>query len=103
MTPTEKLRYKKMADFGFGPIVMKKTKVCVNCGQMAKRRGKVCPVCGMKLPRETLFDRYKRQHISCAKCSTVLASDSRYCPHCGKAVLKANQKINQIFPQEEEK
>ena len=28
MSPTEKLRYRNMEDYGFGPNVMKKTKVC---------------------------------------------------------------------------
>ena len=88
MSPTEKVKYKNMADFGFGPIVMKKTKVCKNCGHMVKGRFTNCPECGEKLPKETLFDRYKKQHLNCPECDTVLASDSLYCPNCGKPVLK---------------
>ena len=83
MSPAEKLRYQNMAAFGFGPLVMMRTRVCANCARMVEGRGRNCPGCGEKLPRETLFDRYKRRHISCPDCGTVLAADSRYCPHCG--------------------
>ena len=48
MSPTEKLRYRNMEDFGFGPNVMKKTKVCARCGKMVKANAKTCPECGEK-------------------------------------------------------
>lgn len=85
---TQKLRFKNLERFGFGPNVMKKNKVCPRCGRLAGARLRICPDCNEKLSSETLFDRYKRRHISCAACDTVLASDSRYCPHCGKPVMK---------------
>jgi len=88
MSPTEIQRYKNMEDFGYGPNVMKKTKVCAKCGQMVKANAVVCPECGERLSRETLFDRYKRQHQCCPDCDTVLAPDSHYCPNCGKQVLR---------------
>ena len=88
MSPTEKLRYKNLADFGFGPNVMKKNKVCAKCGQMVKGRARKCPACGDRMPAETLFDSYKKQHACCPGCDTVLAADSQYCPNCGKPVLK---------------
>ncbi len=86
MSPTEKLRYRNMEDFGFGPNVMKKTKVCTRCGRMVKANARTCPDCGEKLSRETLFDQYKRQHPCCPDCDTVLTNDAKYCPHCGHPI-----------------
>ena len=88
MSPTEILRYKNMEDFGYGPNVMKKTKVCARCGKTVKANTVVCPECGERLSGETLFDRYKRRHQCCHECDTVLAPGSRYCPNCGKQVLQ---------------
>lgn len=86
MSPAEKLRYSNMERFGFGPNVMKKTKVCARCGKIVKGRTFSCPDCGERL-RETLFDRYKRKHTSCSKCDTVLAPGSLFCPNCGTRIL----------------
>lgn len=88
MSPTEIQRYKNMEDFGYGPNVMKKTKVCTKCGKMVKANAVACPECGERLSGETLFDRYKRRHQCCPECDTVLAPGSRYCPNCGKQVLQ---------------
>ena len=87
MSPTEILRYKNMEDFGYGPNVMKKNKVCTQCGKMVKANAVACPECGERLSGETLFDRYKRRHQCCPECDTVLAPGSRYCPNCGKHIL----------------
>ena len=84
---TQKARLKNLEDFGFGPNVMKKTKVCTKCGQTIKASASYCPECGERLPPETLFDRYKKQHKCCPECDTVLALDSLYCPNCGKQIL----------------
>lgn len=55
MSPTEQLRYRNMEDFGYGSNVMKKTKVCPNCGKMVNARFRNCPDCGGQLSSETLF------------------------------------------------
>ena len=89
MSPAEELRYKNMEDFGYGPNVMKKNKVCTVCGRMVDVKVRTCPECGEGLSDETLFDRYKRQHQCCPECDTVLAPDSQYCPTCGTKVLNA--------------
>lgn len=34
-------------------------------------RADICPECGERLPKETLFDRYKRKHKCCPDCDTV--------------------------------
>jgi RNA polymerase subunit RPABC4/transcription elongation factor Spt4 len=85
---TQKLRFKNLEKFGFGPNVMKKNKVCPRCGRLTGARLTVCPDCNEKLSSETLFDRYKRKHLSCSDCDTVLTPGSRYCPSCGKPVIQ---------------
>ncbi len=83
---TEKAKNLQLEQFGFGPNVMKKTKVCSHCGQIASARSLICSRCGARLPFSTLFDSYKRRHLCCSRCSTVLSPGTRYCPHCGLAV-----------------
>ena len=92
---TQKVRYKNLEDFGYGPNVMRNTKVCSNCGQVIKASASFCPQCGKKLSSETLFDRYKRLHKCCPECDTVLAHDSQYCPNCGKQILSDYHKVPQ--------
>lgn len=96
---TQKTRFKNMEDFGYGPNVMRKTKVCSKCGQVIKATASYCPDCGEQLPKETLFDRYKRQHACCPDCDTVLAPDSLYCPNCGKEVMRKAVGYQENTPQ----
>ena len=84
---TEKVRFSRLERYGFGPNVMKKTKVCTNCHHVVRDSAAYCPDCGEKLSIETLFDRYKKHHSCCPHCDTVLAPDSQYCPTCGKQIL----------------
>jgi len=84
---TQLMRYRTLEEFGFGPNVMKKTKVCTNCGRMVRGKAGSCPDCKAKLSGETLYDRYKQQHTCCPDCDTVLSPGSRYCPECGKSLL----------------
>ena len=72
-----------MKQLGFGPEVMKQTKVCPACGTTAGADETECFRCGADLPQETLFDLYKSRHQSCAQCGTVVARTSTYCPECG--------------------
>ena len=85
---TQKLRFQTLERFGFGPNVMKMTRICPRCAQAVKTKADVCPECGERLPRETLFDRYKRQHRSCPDCDAILSRDCQYCPNCGKQLLQ---------------
>lgn len=71
---------------GYGPMVMKRTKVCPHCGKEVSKSHSICPDCGMRLGSKTLYDRYRERHICCDKCGTVLTSDSRYCPRCGRSL-----------------
>lgn len=84
------VRSAAMKQLGFGPEVMKQTKVCPVCGVTAGADEAECIRCGATLPEETLFDLYKRQHQYCAVCGTVVSDTSAYCPECG-ASLKGRQ------------
>lgn len=83
---TAKARLSWLEQCGYGPNVMKRLKVCPNCGAVTDRKRSICPQCGMRLLYKTLYDRYLERHIRCDKCNTVLASDARFCPHCGRAL-----------------
>ena len=83
----QKARLKNLEHFGFGPNVMKKTKICSQCGRVAKANSSYCSKCSERLPPETLFDCYKKQHTCCPNCDTVLAPGSQYCPNCGEQIL----------------
>lgn len=98
---TQKLRFKQLEKFGFGPNVMKKNKVCPRCGKLVGARLTVCPDCNERLSSETLFDRYKRRHLNCFHCDNVLPPGSRYCPICGKPVL--GKAVGQNTPSGERK
>ena len=74
--------------FGFGPEVMKQTKVCRVCGNTCDSNEAYCFECGAILPRETLFDLYKSYHPYCPGCGTVVSSRAQYCPECGKPLRK---------------
>lgn len=83
---TEKAKIDWLCECGYGPKVMKRIKVCPNCGTVANEKRSVCSECGMRLLTKTLYDRYRERHLCCDKCGTVLAADARFCPHCGRAL-----------------
>ena len=77
------LRKANMKRYGFGPEVMKQTKVCPLCGSTADADESECFCCGADLPGETLFDLYKSRHQYCDHCGTVVSNTSTFCPECG--------------------
>lgn len=79
-------KYTRLSRYGMGPTVMKKIKVCPNCGHAAKSTSLLCPSCRRLLTRKTLFDEYKKMHFCCPHCDIPLTVDTQYCPHCGKKV-----------------
>ncbi len=96
---TVKAKWEQLERYGFGPNVMKRTRVCPSCGRMVTNTCSSCPDCGMRLMKKTLWDRYRERHMCCDRCGTVLAVDSRYCPHCGRALyvkkaLRSEKKSN---------
>jgi len=84
------VRLAAMKKFGFGPEVMKETKVCRVCGCSCSTRERYCGECGATLPRETLFDLYKARHLYCPACDTVVSSRVVFCPDCGKRLRPKN-------------
>jgi len=77
-----------MKHFGFGPEVMKEVRVCRVCGCSCGAGETYCGDCGAVLPRETLFDLYKAQHLYCPVCDTVVASTAVFCPECGRQLKR---------------
>lgn len=92
----ESIKLLEMKHYGFGPDEMKKIKVCKVCGASVAAAETVCSHCGEALPYKTLFDEYKSKHAYCANCDTVVATNARFCPQCGKRILKnLNNKENE--------
>lgn len=79
-------KYIRLETFGMGPYAMKKIKICKKCGQITGAWSFFCPACKKILSGGTLFDTYKRMHVHCPHCKTLLAADAKYCPHCGRKV-----------------
>ena len=76
--------------YGFGIEIMKKTKVCTQCGTAQAVSRYICARCGEKLPQQTLFQIYQRRHRLCPVCDTVLTPRMKFCPHCGEAQNNEN-------------
>lgn len=85
---TQKMKLQELERYGFGPNVMRRTKLCPACGTLVTDGAAQCPKCQKELPELTLFAWYAGQHSVCARCKTILSGDSRYCPQCGKRVEK---------------
>lgn len=83
---TQAAKLKQLEHYGFGPNVMRRTKLCPACGRLVTDGSHSCPVCGRRLPALTLLAWYEQQHSTCAYCRTLLSSDAQYCPHCGRRV-----------------
>lgn len=81
---TQRLKFEQLEQFGFGPRIMRRTKLCPCCSSLVTDAGRTCPSCGSALANLTLLRWYEQQHLRCPSCGTVLREDSCYCPHCGK-------------------
>ena len=90
---TYEQRKEAMIHYGFGPDVMKQTKVCGHCGAGADAKQSFCKECGARLPNETLFDLYKKNHLFCTHCETVPPDSARFCPRCGRPLHKKQPKM----------
>jgi RNA polymerase subunit RPABC4/transcription elongation factor Spt4 len=82
----ENMRQESMKQYGFGPAAMRNIRICAECGMPAEASERKCRECGAKLPRETLFQQYKKRHCFCSRCDTVVAGDAEFCPECGTRV-----------------
>lgn len=84
---TQKMKLQELEHYGFGPNVMRKTKLCPACGTLVTDGVAQCPKCREALPELTLFAWYAGQHSTCAYCRTLLSADAQYCPQCGRRVM----------------
>ena len=82
----ESIRQKSMKQYGFGPAVMRGIRVCTECGMPAEASERKCRECGTELPRENLFQQYRKRHRYCARCDHVVADDVQFCPECGTRI-----------------
>ena len=86
LTRLENLRQSNMETYGYGPNAMRGIRICAECGAPSPAEKKVCGLCGTKLPRETLFQQYKKRHRCCPHCETVVADSAQFCPECGTRI-----------------
>jgi len=61
----EDAKFTDLESYGFGPNIMKKTRICSKCGRAINTSENICPVCGNQLNVFTLYDWYKKMHASC--------------------------------------
>lgn len=83
-----KAHYDELEEYGFGPNIMKKIKVCSNCGSVNSSEFEICNICESILPQETLFQKYVSMHKMCSECGCIVRVEAKYCPQC-RALLKA--------------
>ncbi len=70
--------------YGFGVEQMKKIKVCVSCGTVAKASRIFCPECRKLLPKDTVYSQYRKRHRVCRACGQVVSDHMQFCPGCGQ-------------------
>ena len=85
----EYLRQVTMERYGFGPNAMRRIRVCPECGCPSEADEANCLSCGVKLPKETLYEQYKKRHPVCPRCDTVVAAYMQFCPQCGIRIPSA--------------
>lgn len=93
MSRIDRIREENMEHFGFGPISMKKQKVCSHCGYLSNADQRFCEECGHRLPRYTLFQTYQHMHTVCTHCDTVLSKNMLFCPKCGTQVKPRKESV----------
>ena len=94
---SQMLRRENMIRYGFGPEVMKRTKVCIRCGQKGDADRQFCVGCGERLPDTTLYDFYRGIHSYCPICDTVVTQTTQFCPKCGTKIKKQEERKHGIF------
>ena len=82
----EYLRQVTMERYGFGPNAMRRIRVCPECGCPSEADEANCLSCGVRMPKENLYDQYKKRHHFCSRCDTVVAEYMQFCPQCGTRI-----------------
>lgn len=77
------LRQIRLMEYGFGPDVMRLTKVCPDCGRGNSADLASCSDCGAALPEKTLLDIYRSRHPCCPRCGNAVRRAAVFCPDCG--------------------
>lgn len=79
----EVFKLRNMEEHGFGPSIMKSIKVCRECGKVSSDKQTICKECGASLPADSVYQEYKKMHLHCSCCDTVVPNNALYCPQCG--------------------
>ena len=80
---SDAIRLKDLTHYGFGTESMKQIKVCRECGAKADAGQDFCRECGTPLPKETLYDLYRRENRLCPLCGSIVSRWAVFCPKCG--------------------
>lgn len=83
LTAKRALRQVQLMEYGFGPDVMRLTKVCPCCGRGNPSGHQHCADCGAALGESTLLELYRSRHPCCPKCGIAVTRAAVYCPECG--------------------
>ena len=84
----------RLPKYGFGTTAMKHFTVCERCKSLESARHTVCEKCGAKLPKNTLYDLYRKRHDTCERCGVVLSNLMDFCPRCGQRKKKIQVTVN---------
>ncbi len=76
----------QMMEYGFGPDIMRLTKVCPHCGRGNPAANTACTDCGGALGEQTLLDLYRSRHPCCPDCGIAVRNATLYCPECGARI-----------------
>lgn len=83
LTTKRALRQIQLMEYGFGPDIMRLTKVCPCCGKGNPADFDACADCGAALGDKTLLDLYRSRHPSCPCCGETVTCAAIFCPECG--------------------
>lgn len=93
LTVKRALRQVEMMESGFGPDVMRLTKVCPHCGRGNPAALTACTDCGVALGEKTLLDLYRSRHTCCPGCGIAVTSEAVYCPRCGAHIQQGKAAV----------
>lgn len=83
----------QMMEYGFGPDIMRLTKICPRCGKGNPSANSACADCGAALGEQTLLDLYRSRHLCCPDCGIAVTRTAAYCPRCGAHVRRGKAAV----------
>lgn len=93
LTTKRALRQIQLMEYGFGPDVMRLTKVCPHCGKGNPSDCGTCADCGAALGDETLLDLYRSRHPCCPGCGIAVTRAAVFCPDCGTRLKRGKAAV----------